>query len=216
MCKNIVKLLESVGRHKDRYKIFDDFVTMFAISLHNNGAWFDDKREQEYLKIIRSYDKQDQDIFCKAIAVLIIELDVEPKDVLGSVFMEMELGDSRNGQYFTPDSVSRLMATVQVSGIECIIKKKGYFSLSECAAGSGGMILAVVNELLNKNINPSKSLWVEAVDISRIAALMCYIQLTLWGIPAKIIVGNSLTMKCREVWYTPIFIQDRWDKKIAS
>lgn len=42
-----------------------------------------------------------------------------------------------------------------------------------------------------------------AVDVDRTAALMAYIQLSLWNVPATVVVGNSLTLEEREVWLTP-------------
>lgn len=139
-----------------------------------------------------------------------MELGVEPKDVLGSIYMSMELGDSRNGQYFTPDNVSYLMAQFHLGDIYNDLKNKDYISLSDPASGSGGMILAVIKGMLEKGFNPSSNIWVQATDISRVAALMCYIQLSLWGVPAQIIVGNSLSLEVREVWNTPIFLRGGW------
>jgi hypothetical protein len=39
--------------------------------------------------------------------------------------------------------------------------------------------------------------------VDRIAALMCYIQLPLWNIPAQVYVGNTLTLEFRERFFTP-------------
>jgi precorrin-3B methylase len=32
---------------------------------------------------------------------------------------------------------------------------------------------------------------------------MCYIQLSLLGIPARVVIGNSLTLKYQREMYTP-------------
>ncbi|MGO2345796.1 MAG: N-6 DNA methylase, partial [Providencia sp.] len=111
---------------------------------------------------------------------------------------------------FTPDNVSYLMAQFHLGDIYNDLKNKDYISLSDPASGSGGMILAVIKGMLEKGFNPSSNIWVQATDISRVAALMCYIQLSLWGVPAQIIVGNSLSLEVREVWNTPIFLRGGW------
>jgi len=54
-------------------------------------------------------------------------------------------------------------------------------------------------------------MWVQAWDIDRTAALMCYLQLSLWHIPAEIIVGNTLSLEVREVFYTPAHYMGNWD-----
>lgn len=51
---------------------------------------------------------------------------------------------------------------------------------------------------------------VVAIDVDRRAALMCYLQLSLLGIPAEIIVGNALTLEIRERWFTPAHILGGW------
>lgn len=53
-------------------------------------------------------------------------------------------------------------------------------------------------------------------DIDEIAALMCYIQLSLLGVAACIKVGNSLTDPMTgndsmdNYWFTPIYFSDVW------
>ena len=44
--------------------------------------------------------------------------------------------------------------------------------------------------------------------------MMCYIQLSLWNIPAEVIVGNSLTLEFREVFYTPSYYLFGWEMKL--
>jgi hypothetical protein len=65
------------------------------------------------------------------------------------------------------------------------------------------MILALVKVMINEGHNPADRIWVQCIDVDRMAALMCYIQLSLWNVPGEIIVGNTLSWDIREVWYTP-------------
>ena len=53
------------------------------------------------------------------------------------------------------------------------------------------MILALVKVMITAGHNPAEKLWVQAIDVDRMAALMCYIQLSLWNVPAEVIVGNT-------------------------
>jgi hypothetical protein len=45
---------------------------------------------------------------------------------------------------------------------------------------------------------------------------MCYVQLTLWNVPAEVIVGNSLTLEVREVFRTPAHYMGMWDTKLKQ
>ena len=78
------------------------------------------------------------------------------------------------------------------------------------------MILAYVELLQDNGHNPAQKLYVQAVDIDRTVALMCFIQLTLWDVPAEVIVGNTLTMEYREYWYTFAFKRCGWRAKLTE
>ena len=41
------------------------------------------------------------------------------------------------------------------------------------------------------------------------------ITLSLWHIPAQIVVGNTLSLEVREVFYTPAHYTGNWDYKLA-
>lgn len=60
------------------------------------------------------------------------------------------------------------------------------------------MILAFANRLIKGGYNSAQKMWVEAIDIDRTSALMCYVQLSLWNIPTRVIVGNALSLEMKE------------------
>jgi len=78
------------------------------------------------------------------------------------------------------------------------------------------MVLAFVKVLIDAGHNPAETLWVQCVDVDRLAAMMCFIQLTLWHVPAQVIVGNTLTCEQREVWYTPAHHIGFWNTKLRK
>lgn len=207
-----MKLFRQTARHKHRYDVFRDFVTMAACSLHN-AARKDEAREQEYLEIIRRYDRDDQQAFPQLMAHLIGILDVEPRDVLGQLYMELEVASKDQGQFFTPPELSELMARLSY-GPELANLKKPFVTVSEPACGAGGMILAFVKVMIGHKLDPSQRLWTQCIDVDRLAALMCYVQLSLWNVPGEIIVGNTLSWEIREVWYTPAHYLWLWEYRL--
>lgn len=76
-------------------------------------------------------------------------------------------------------------------------------------------ILAYAQCMLEAGLNPSEHLYVECIDIDPIAADMAFIQLSLLGIPAKVITGNALTTKFTRVRYTPIYYINEWEGRLA-
>lgn len=207
------KIFRTLAPYKHRYEVFRDFVTMAAISLHN-GLMKDPTREAEYMGIIKGYKPDDQKAFPKLVGSLIAALDHEPRDILGPLYMELEIANKDAGQFFTPPELSEVMAAISFQDMIDKLDQQPFIKLSEPACGAGGMILAFVKVLIQHKYNPSDKLWVQCVDVDRMAALMCYIQLTLWNVPAEVIVGNTLTWEHREIWYTPAHHLGFWANKL--
>lgn len=213
--KPFLSMFDETARYKHRLEVFQDFVTVSAIAIQNAVA-FSRKREDEYLRIIKQYKPEDVTRLTKLMAFLVEALDPEPRDVLGSIYMDLELGNVRQGQFFTPDSVSQLMAGIQLEDIEALLDDKPFITISEPACGAGGMILSVVAHLIAKGVNPAERIFVEAIDIDRTVALMAYIQFSLWHIPAEIIVGDCLRLDYRERWFTPAYHMNGWGRRLED
>lgn len=210
--QEFVKAFNSIAQHHHRYEVFRDFVTMSAIRMHN-AIRKNDGLETEYLQIVGKYKKDDVDLLCGLFAKLVLLLDPEPVDVLGALYMALELGNTNTGQFFTPPEVSELMARITY-GDELRDIAAPFITVCEPACGAGGMVLAFTKVMLSHGHNPAEKMWVQCQDIDRLAALMCYLQLSLWNIPAVVIVGNTLAGEAREVFYTPQHYLGLWRIKL--
>lgn len=208
------KTFRELAPYKHRYEVFRDFVTMAACSLHNT-IHKETGREEEYLRIIAGYKKPDQEAFSKLLGCLIEALDSEPRDILGPLYMELEIANKDAGQFFTPPELSELMANLTFGSELIKLETQPFITAGEPACGAGGMILALVKVMIAKGHNPAQHLWVQCIDVDRMAALMCYVQLSLWNVPAEIIVGNTLSWEIREVWYTPAHHLGLWKYRLS-
>ena len=186
---------------------------MAAFSLHNRVSQVD-ALEAEYLAIIGRYERADVDRFPKLLAELVEILEDEPWDALGQLYMELGIQSEHVGQFFTPPEVSELMARLTY-GEALANLKQPFVTVQEPACGAGGMILAFTKVLIEAGHNPAEKMWAHCQDIDRTAALMCYLQLALWNIPGVVVVGNTLAMETREVFYTPAHYLYRWDDRLA-
>lgn len=137
--------------------------------------------------------------------------------------MVLGLGNDRNGQFFTPYSVCRMMAKMECSQAIAEVESKGWISCNDCACGAGALLVAFANECKENNINYQTSVLFTAQDIDYTTALMCYLQLSLLGCPGYVAVGDTLTDPCISVdkrglipvdrgniWYTPFYFTDVW------
>jgi len=212
-----IKLFNELAGHKHRYEVFRDFVTLTAIALHN-GFNRCETLEAEYLGIVKRYDPETvRNHFPQLLAHLVELLEPEPTDILGQLFMQLEISNERTGQFFTPPELSFFMAKLLLGDeLNEAIKTRGFVTVSEPACGAGGMVLAFAKTVIEQKHNPAKVMWASCQDIDRTAALMCYIQLTLWNIPAEVIVGNTIAMERREVFYTPAHWMGFWNVKLRE
>lgn len=72
------------------------------------------------------------------------------------------------------------------------------------------MIIGFAKALKDNNINYQQNLLVDATDISSTCAYMTYIQLSLYGIPAIVHCGDTLSQKMRFQMETPLFFMQYW------
>jgi hypothetical protein len=214
----IVRLLEANrGRH-DMHRIFSDWVEIYAIALRNrvDQHRFDD-REATFEQIRAGYTEAEMDRFAQAFAHLVTTMEDDPRDVLGEIYMQLEIADKGNGQFFTPYSISRLMADMQINDtILQTLQKQPYIEVGEPACGSAGMIVALTQTLAAHGINYQQRLHVTGEDISPVSVHMAYIQLTLLHVPALIHRRNSLTMETFDTWPTPAHVLDAWDTRLRA
>ena len=126
----------------------------------------------------------------------------DPCDILGGIYHELNLNNEWNGQYFTPDDVCRLMAQITLPSDE-LSANDGPITINESACGSGTMIIGAIWAMQRKKFDYRHNTFFVAQDIDIRCVWMAYIQLSLYGIPAMVIHGNTLTMEEWDRWYTP-------------
>jgi hypothetical protein len=72
------------------------------------------------------------------------------------------------------------------------------------------LILGFAKALLDRKINYNTQLIVTATDVDLKCVHMCFVQLSLYGIPAVVIHGNSITLQDYSHWFTPFYITGGW------
>lgn len=68
----------------------------------------------------------------------------------------------------------------------------------------------MVKAMLDAELNYCTQLVITATDIDLKCVHMCYLQLSLYGIPAVVIHGNTLTLEEWSHWFTPIYVLHGW------
>ena len=211
-------------RHR-AWDIWRDFVVIFACSLSNPIDKTNYKeREERYTKTIKKYNKQEQALFPKLTAYTVLALEENPEqDFLGSIFMELNLGNRSSSQFFTPYDICELMAEFTEKDIAERVKEQGYITIHDPCCGAGATLIAGINkarkELEKVNINFQNHIMVAAQDIDETVALMCYIQLSLLGVAGYIKVGDVFTEPIstddngKNYWYTMMYFSEVWSMR---
>jgi N-6 DNA Methylase len=231
----IVELMRGLFSRHNPYKVFTDFVEISAIALSNglDRAQFQ-KREKRYLDIVKGYTREELNDFCRMFAELVLCYEqrvtalgaaglkpdgfADVGDVLGSIFSLLEIGNDRLGQFFTPYSISAMMARMILSEDELREKtlSNGFVTVLEPACGAGGMVIAVAEMVHKLGFNYQKQMHAWCVDKDPCCVHMAYLQLSLLGIPATVVHGNSLTNETWDTWYTPIHIVGGWNYRLRN
>lgn len=203
-----VKRLRELDTSKDDREKFRDFCELAYCAYAKLTA--DKERgealEHRYMQVVGSYrDKADvregmPALLGKAFAAV----NTHGCDFLGRIANEIGALNAKQGQFFTPDHVSRMMAEMLLGDITILIEKKQFLTLQEPACGAGGMIIAAAEVLRDRGFDPSINMLVHAMDINPLCYQMCFLQLTFSGIPARVERMNTLSLETFEGAWTPI------------
>lgn len=214
--KEFAKLIGKLSHRWHSWEVFRDFCEMAALSL-SQAVMYKQEREERYLRTVGRYRKDEVAMLCELLPITVEALEGEMTDFLGEMFMSLELHSHWHGQYFTPEPICRMMARMNLcDGLGDIIKSRGYVTLQEPACGAGAMVIAFAHEMRDLGFNPQRQLHVTAIDVESTAAHMAYIQFSLLGLPAIVLLGNTLSAEMRERFDTLFHWSGNWEYKLRA
>ena len=133
-------------------------------------------------------------------ACLIMEMESKPfTDVLGLYYLEVgsKLSQELRGEFYTPQSISGMMARMLVD-VDSIVAKGAPMDVNDPTCGAAGMILSLAEQFARTGA--VDLLRATCQDIAKVACDMAYVNLTLWGVPARVIWGDTLRMTGEKEW----------------
>jgi len=212
-----LKEFDKLARRTDFWQAFKDWCGLFAIEISTRVDLTQPKdRLKEYATIARRYDKDEKLSMAKMAALMVAELDRRVttegyQDVLGEIFHELDVQNKYKAQFFTPNSLSEMMGRLAIGDdIKETLKHQPFITMNDAACGSGSTIYGGLNGVRHAGGNPCRDVLVVAGDVDERCVYMCYIQLSLYGIPAIVMRQNALTLEEPDIWYTPVYVLDGW------
>lgn len=227
--QRLVKGFKLLMHQKSPYKVWSDLMLLYAVEIANTtirplkdmepfkSIW--NEREKQYIETIKTYNKKEQKIISQIFTMLVMELEENPcQDLLGEIYMMLEISNKNNGQFFTPYSVCDLMSAVTIDRktLGKQLKKNGYVTISDCSCGGGATLISAVERCkeMFKKLNYQNHIMVVGQDIDITCVHMSYIQFSLHGIAGYVSLGNTLTelavKDLHRIWFTPMYFSDIW------
>ena len=196
----LVNTIDEIARkHSGRERVFDDWLTLVVCTLAGGT------REEEYLQVVKPYcagtpGNRDIDRLAILLGRLVNVMEETRGDILGDIF-QGAITRGQAGQFFTPDSISNLMAKLTASDdapdgsaeatASELSKSK---TVADPCCGSGRLLLAAARENRNQ--------YFVGQDIDHRCVRITAINLALWNLYGKVIWGNSLTLECKRTYHT--------------
>lgn len=187
--KTITKHLDSIAsKGYNIGSVFRDWVSLMLFALA--------KEEDLYMEVMSRYrnegEPREADLFAKAFAELMQEMDKESQDVLGGIYMEIVSNWSAKGmgQFFTPIGLCDMMAdlTIQEAPDRVV-------SVADPACGSGRTLISAA-----KRVHADSEF--HATDADSVCAQMCALNMCFFNMNGFVIHGNTLSMKYYDGWMT--------------
>ena len=145
--REFMKTFDDLCYGQSRYKIWDDFVHMAALSIVNAvDKKFFQVREERFMRIRKPNSEKEFNGFAHLFSITALALEENPwQDFLGELYMRCDLGNDHAGQFFTPYHICEMMAKVIIAGeegkIRQEVKERGYVSLCDPCIGGGAMMI---------------------------------------------------------------------------
>ena len=132
------------------------------------------------------YSRAEGEEFRRLLNQYVQAVEADPfRDILGELFMRLDVNSVRAGQFFTPYPIAEMMARLQFDPdtFKRLVKQKGVVTVCDPAVGSGVMLLA-----LAKVVHDEFGRWgtnrlrLYGTDIDIRCVNMCRIQLRMNGL----------------------------------
>ena len=183
--KKFTNLFNSLALHHSAHTVFSDFLTMVVCALAGGTL------DAEYMEVTKRYKAKDVQLFAELFAEMVLIMDDSGQgfvDVLGE-FFTLNITRGQNGQFFTPQNITDLMAQLTADSE----KKEKNKTVMDPACGSGRTLLSFAK------FNSKENLFFGA-DVDSTCAKMCVINLCLNGMRGQVAHMNSLSLEMFSVY----------------
>lgn len=194
--KEFVKYLTEVSdnhgiKQEERLDAFCDFIIrLFSIDSYKPEGFKPDvaiPENYDYIALVS--------LWCEMVAE---EMEKgNAFDLFGRLYEQMFLLKSKasaNGQFFTPDSICRLMADITDADVEENVSDRGHVMVNDPACGSARTLLAHFMDKTRKDHALAGRYYYEAADIDLPTCKMAACNMMIHGMQGKVVCQDQLSL----------------------
>ena len=213
--KTLLKIAEITRGRISRPQTLSDFLAYCALLLSiRTDPVHTEQRSKSLERLKANYKKDEWEAFHQGLVDLcrtfVRNIQVgRYEDLFAGSFTQVRATSRALKQDFTPVDVGKLIGAISVSS-NLSLPEEGFFSLSDHACGSGTLLLAGAQRIADTGYNPAEQLVIQAADLDARCVHMTYLHLSLYGIPAVVVHGNTITLNEYDRWYTPVYLWRKW------
>lgn len=194
--KEFAKYLTEVSdnhgiKQEERLDAFCDFIiSLFSTDSYKQDGFKPDVATQEnndYINLVS--------LWCGMVAE---EMENgNAFDLFGQLYEQMFLLKSKassNGQFFTPDSLCRLMADITDADVEEKVSKRGFVMVNDPACGSARTLIAHFMKKTHDNPALAGHYYYEAADIDLPTCKMAACNMMIHGMQGRVVCQDQLSL----------------------
>lgn len=231
--KDFQKIFASFGRSGHTlWQVWEDFLTLASGELcgcFDQYGRYDDPKLSEFKIALDRYTEEELQKIDHMFDCMVQSFQRKAdQDFLGDIFMQLGISDKWKGQYFTPYSLAKPMAMINLQKSLDTVQDRGWCKVYDPTCGAGVTLLAVRNGLNAKGVGTDRALFI-GQDISATACKMCHIQLSLMGCAGYVVCADTLVNPLmldadgispkvqdgQTVRYTPAWYDEVWQGRAA-
>ena len=202
--KEFLARLPRVSQSYDQRTIFQDSCRLFSLSIRGSvttNTTDKESIEEQYNNFLVKYGKNGMEAISHLFALTIQAMEISRSDFLGHIYEAINATVKSFGQYFTPDSVARVMARCTIPGEKA--KEHKIVTLYDPTCGAGALLIEAAEAFVDHG-GRQGDLLVYADDLDATAACIAYVQFSLLGYPAIVRRMDTLALRVYEgPWFTP-------------
>lgn len=213
--KTLLKISDITHGRISRPQTFGDFVAFCALLLSaRTDPVHTEERTNALKRLKKNYTNNEWQAFHQVLLDLCSTFvrNTETglyEDLFAFTYTRIGAASKAFQQNFTPADIARLIGAISVRA-ELSLPEEGFFTMGDQACGSGTLLLGGAQRIANCGYNPTAHLAIQAADLDARCVHMAYLNLSLYGIPAVIVHGNTITLDEYDRWYTPAYLWGKW------